>query len=132
MSRGDGEDAMKVRGLLVIAVLFLLTLPAGAGDKLTMKVSPAIAFAPANLVVRAYVTADPDNRAISVVAESDDFYRSSEVQLDGDKAPRTNVFEFRSLPTGTYQVSAMLIGTNGQRALVRSQLNVMASGAGDR
>jgi hypothetical protein len=118
---------MNVRALLVVAS-FLLPLSAGAGDKLSMKVSPAIAFAPANLVVRAYVAADPDNRAIEVVAESPDFYRSSQIELDGDKAPHTNVFEFRSLPTGAYQVSAVLIGTRGQRALVRSEVNVMASG----
>jgi hypothetical protein len=124
---------MKVRGLLLIAPLLLLALPAGAGDKLTMRVSPAVAFAPANLVVRAYVPADPDNRAIEVVAESADFYRSSEMQLDGDKAPRTNIFEFRSLPTGTYQVSAVVIGSHGDaKALVRSEVNVMASGAGDQ
>ena len=122
---------MKVRGLFLIAVVLLLALPAGAGDKLSMKVSPAIAFAPANLVVRAYVTADSDNRSIEVIAESPDFYRSSQMQLDGDKAPHTNVFEFRSLPTGTYQVRAVLIGSQGQRALVRSEVNVMASGAGD-
>lgn len=123
---------MKVRGLLLLtAVISLLALPAGAGDKLSMKVSPAVAFAPANLVVRAYVAADADNRAIEVIAESADFYRSSQMELDGDKAPRTNVFEFRSLPTGTYQVSAVLMGAQGQRALVRSQVNVMASGAGE-
>ena len=118
---------MKVRALLVAASL-LLPLAAGAGDKLSMKVSPAIAFAPANLVVRAHVAADADNRAIEVVAESPDFYRSSEIQLDGDKAPLTSVFEFRNLPTGTYEVRAALIGTKGQRALVRSEVNVMASG----
>ncbi len=122
---------MKARGLFGAAVLLLLALPAGAGDKLSMKVSPSVAFAPANLVVRAFVLQDADNRAIEVIAESEDFYRSSEIQLDGDKAPRTNVFEFRSLPTGTYQVSAVLIGSQGQRALVRSQVNVMASGAGE-
>lgn len=121
---------MKVRGILS-AVLLLSALPAGAGNKLSMKVSPSIAFAPANLVVRAYVTADSDNRAIEVIAESEDFYRSSEIPLDGDKAPRTNVFEFRSLPTGAYQVSAVLIGATGQRALVRAQINVMPAGAGD-
>ncbi len=123
---------MNVRGFVLAAVLLLLALPAGAGDKLAMNVSPSVAFAPANLVVRAYVAADADNRAIEVIAESEDFYRSSEVQLDGDKAPRTNVFEFRSLPTGTYQVSAVLIGSQGQKALVRSQVNVMSSGAGER
>ena len=62
------------------------TLPLGAGERMTMKVSPAVAFAPANLIVRATVDADADNRAIEIVAESTDFYRSSEIQLDGDQA----------------------------------------------
>ena len=123
---------MKVRGWLLTATLILCALPAGAGEKLTIRVSPAVAFAPANLIVRATVLADPDNRAIEVVAESPDFYRSSEVELDGDKAPRTNVFEFRSLPPGGYQVSAVLMGSQGQRAIVSSRVNIMSSGAGDR
>jgi len=98
-----------------------------------MKVSPAVAFAPANLVVRATVEADADNRAIEIVAESQDFYRSSEIQLEGDKAARTNTFEFRSLPPGTYEVRAKLLSASGQtRAAVRQQVNVIASGPGDR
>ena len=111
--------------------MFTATLPAGAGERMTLKVSPAIAFAPANLIVRAMIEADADNRAIAIVAESDDFYRSSQIQLDGDHAPRTNTFEFRSLPPGTYQVKAMLIGTgNEPRATLRQQVSVMVGGAG--
>jgi len=116
-------------GILMVAA----TLPVGAGERMTMKVSPAVAFAPANLVVRTTVEADADNRSIEIVAESPDFYRSSEMQLEGDKAARTTTFEFRSLPPGTYEVRAKLIGPGGQaRAAVRQQVNVMASGAGDR
>ena len=108
-------------------------LPLGAGQRLTLKVSPAVSFAPANLVVRATIIADADNRAVEIVAESDDFYRSSQVQLEGDRAARTNMFEFRSLPPGTYEVRANLVGADGQsRAMVRQQVNVFASGAGDR
>jgi hypothetical protein len=109
------------------------TAPMGAGERITLKVSPAVAFAPANLVVRATILADADNRAVQVVAESADFYRSSEVQLEGDRAARTNTFEFRSLPPGTYQVSANLMGADGRsRGLSRQQINVIASGADSR
>ena len=52
---------------------------------------------------------------MKVVAESGDFYRASEVELEGDKAPRTNTFEFRSLPPGTYQVTATLFGVDGHQ-----------------
>ena len=100
---------------------------------MTLKVSPAVAFAPANLIVRAMVVADADNRAVEIIAESEDFYRSSMIQLEGDKAARTSQFEFRSLPPGTYEVRANLIGANGAaRASIRQQINVIASGAGDR
>ena len=109
------------------------TLPLGAGEKMTLKVSPAVAFAPANLIVRAMILSDPDNRAVEIIAESEDFYRSSMIELEGDKAPRTSHFEFRSLPPGTYEVRANLVGSNGEsRALIRQQINVIASGAGDR
>ena len=109
------------------------TLPLGAGERLTLKVSPAVAFAPANLIVRTMIVADPDNRAMEIIAESPDFYRSSTIQLEGDKAARTSMFEFRSLPPGTYEVRATLVGSNGEsRAMSRQQINVIASGAGDR
>ena len=122
---------MKVRACFFGILMAAATLPVGAGERITLKVSPAVAFAPANLVVRATVEADAANRAIEIVAESPDFYRSSEVQLEGDRAARTNTFEFRSLPPGTYEVKATLLGPGGSaRASVRQQINVIASGAG--
>jgi len=101
---------MKVRAVLFGILLLTTTPPLGAGERLTLKVSPAVAFAPANLIVRATILADADNRAVEIIAESDDFYRSSEIQLEGEKAARTNMFEFRSLPPGTYEVRASLVG----------------------
>ena len=109
------------------------TLRLGAGERIMLKVSPAVAFAPANLVVRATIPADADNRAVEIVAESEDFYRSSQIQLEGERAARTTMFEFRSLPPGTYAVRANRVGANGRsRAMIRQQVNVLASGAGDR
>jgi hypothetical protein len=129
----DAGELMKVRAVLFGILMLTSALPLGAGQRLTLKVSPAVSFAPANLVVRATIIADADNRAVEIVAESDDFYRSSQVQLEGDRAARTNMFEFRSLPPGTYEVRANLVGADGQsRAMVRQQVNVFASGAGDR
>ena len=103
--------------------------PLGAGERLVLRVSPAVSFAPANLVVRATIQADAANRAVEVVAESNEFYRSSEIELDGENAPRTNTFEFRSLPSGTYEVRVTLRGGDGhQLANVRQQVNVIEAG----
>jgi hypothetical protein len=91
------------------------------GAPLQMRVSPAVARAPALLTVRVNVEAAAENRMLQVVAESPDFYRSSEVQIDGLNNPGLNVFEFRDLPTGTYRVTGVLMGVHGRRAMI-SQL----------
>jgi hypothetical protein len=106
--------------------------PAGATERVAINVSPAVSFAPADLVVRTTVESDARNRAVEIVAESADFYRASEMQLDGDNAPRTTTVVFRSLPRGTYRVTATILDA-GEKPLTyaRSQVNVLANG-GDR
>jgi hypothetical protein len=124
---------MKAGWALVGLLVCGMAMPAGAGEpeRLAIRVSPAVAFAPANLVVRATIPLHADNRAVEIIAESEDFYRSSEVTLEGDRAPRTSTFEFRSLPPGSYEVRAVLRGNGGEeRASVRQQVNVISSGAG--
>jgi hypothetical protein len=119
---------MKLRACLLGILIVTATLRAGAGEMMTVSVSPAVAFAPATLIVRASILADERNRTVEIVAESANFYRSSEIQLNGDKAPRTNTFEFRSVPSGTYEVKATLRDANGDaRAAVRSQVSVITA-----
>jgi len=102
--------------------------PMRANDRLALKVSPTVCFAPANLVVRATVPANAENRSIEVVAESENFYRSSQMPLEGDRAPRTTQFEFRSLPTGYYQVRAILRDVSGKElASIQEQINVVGT-----
>jgi hypothetical protein len=123
---------MNLRLLSCCFLLFAFTTAGAAGDKLNIKVSPSIAFAPANLTIRTMIEADPENQAIQVVLESFDFYRSSEIGLDGDRAPRTTTLEFRGMPTGNYDVKAMLLGPGGQqRAIARQQVSVIATPRGD-
>ena len=113
-----------------VAVIFaVISGAANADEKLSMKVSPAVAFAPANLIVRTTIASDADNRAIEIVAESPDFYRSSEMQLDGESAPKTSMFQFRSLPMGEYMVRAVLKGQGGRELASTAQtVNIVDSG----
>ena len=120
---------MYVRTLLGL-MLMLTALPIAAreANRLDIHVTPAVAMAPANLRVRATIEANRSNRAIEIIAESDDFYRSSEIPLDGDRAPRTTQLEFRGLPGGIYAVRAVLKGANGGvLALARQEINVVGS-----
>jgi hypothetical protein len=98
--------------------LLAATRSLNGGEPLRIQVSPAVTRAPAFLTVRVNVEAAADNRLLQVIAESPDFYRSSEIQMDGANTPPLNVFEFRDLPTGLYHVTGVLVGVNGRRAMV--------------
>jgi hypothetical protein len=104
---------MKTRAL-VLTLLLLTGAPTGADERVGVRVSPSVAFAPADLSVRATVEADEDNRQVEIVAESADFYRSSQIQLDGNQAPRTTYVSFRSLPGGRYSIRVVVRGSRGQ------------------
>jgi hypothetical protein len=119
---------MKGRALAA-SLLLACTAPVTAGERVSIKVSPAVAFAPANLFVRATVEVSRDNRSIEIIAESEDYYRSSEVALDGDRAPRTTLFQFKSLPGGEYEVRAVLKGNEGREiASTQAHLNIVGEG----
>jgi hypothetical protein len=116
---------VKIPGLLF--GLMILTSPAlGAGGGLTVE-APTVMLAPGHLVIQTGVEPDSENRWIQVIAESPDFYRSSEIQLSGATAPRRNTFEFKDLPNGAYEIRAMLLGSDGEpRALVVRKLQVLS------
>ena len=116
--------------MLLVGLLIASANPLGANARLSMKVSPAVAFAPANLTMRATIVPDSRNRMLQIVAESDDYYRSSDVQLDGERAPRTTLVQFKSVPGGVYEVSAMLKGQGGEElAFARHDITVVESSA---
>jgi hypothetical protein len=94
------------------------------GDAMRMQVSPSVARAPALLTVSVTVASASENRLLQVVAESPTFYRSSEIQVNGERATALNVFEFRNLPTGLYQITGVLVGAHGQRATVSKLVKI--------
>jgi hypothetical protein len=120
---------MKSR-ILLCGILVLLTTPVvtPTGERLAMRVSPSVAFAPADLTVRTTIESNASNRTLVIIAESEDFYRSSEIPLDGAKTPRTRSIAFRSLPGGVYSVRAVLMGANDEPlAQTHQEINVVSS-----
>ncbi len=87
-------------------------------EPLRMQVSPSVTREPALITVRIIVQSAAEDRYLQVAAESSEFYRSSQVQLNGKDTAPVQVFEFRNLPTGTYEITGVLVGTRGPRATV--------------
>ena len=108
-------------------VISLVPRVLNGGDALQMQVSPAIQRAPAMLTVRVTVESSSENRLLQVVAESPTFYRSSEVEIDGASSSPLKVFQFRGLPTGVYEVTSVLVGTQGRRAMLSRVAQVVPS-----
>lgn len=101
--------------ILALTLMSLTVSSAGAGERVAVHVSPRVAFAPADLQVRATIEQHPDNRVMEIVAESDSFYRSSEIPLEGELSARTTFIRFSGLPGGNYVVRAVVRGSQGQR-----------------
>ena len=115
-----------MRARIFVLFVLLLTESPGADQRLALQ-APTVMLTPGHLIVETVIQPDPSNRSIRVTTESASLYRSSEVELEGVVAPRRNTFEFRDLPTGSYEVRGLLLDAKGdQLALVVQKLEVIS------
>jgi hypothetical protein len=120
---------MKSRFTLAAATTIGLLLGSGstgASEKLMLRVTPNVSSAPSTVIVKATVTRNANNRWLRIEAESETFYRSSDVQLEGDKAPLVTEIRLDNLPGGAYTVSAVLRYNLGEETVVRRTALVMS------
>ncbi|MEO8678189.1 MAG: hypothetical protein ABI665_04030 [Vicinamibacterales bacterium] len=117
-----------LRVLLVVLAAAVSVTIAHADEKLTLKVSRPVISTRDGVTVRAIVARDARNRAIGIQADSGEFFRSSETELDGERAPRVFELRLHDLPSGDYQVTAVLVNDQGERTTVRRSFQVLSYG----
>lgn len=103
--------------MLVAVILVCGTLLAPAREIVEIRVRGHYYAAPATVPVVVAVEPRAENRTLVVAADGEEYFRSSEVELDGEKEKRLHSLEFRSLPAGAYIL----------RAEVRSKSAVVAT-----
>jgi hypothetical protein len=111
-----GRSVVVIRLLaltVALACLPPIVTALGAADRVHIRVWPATAMAPTNFLVRVIIERNAANRWIRVTAESEDYFGSSEGQLDGERSSRLRVVQFREVPAGTYEVRAVVFDQNG-------------------
>lgn len=120
---------MKTRVMLAaLTIIGLLSASrtTGASEKLALRVTPNVSNAPSTVIVRATVARNSDNRWLLIEADSGEFLRSSEIQLDGDRAPLVTEIRLPNLPGGQYTVVAILRNTMGEETIVRRTALVLS------
>lgn len=90
--------------------------------------TPSMAFAPATVRALVQVARDPDNRLLRIVLNGDSFYGSSDIQLDGEMAPRSHFFQWSALPPGHYCVEVVVFSSRGDDERVRRAYHVLGEG----
>ncbi len=96
----------------VVAMGPLLT-SADAASTVSIRVWPIYAIAPATLRVQVVAERSPQNRAMRIAADSQEYFSSSEVSLEGTDAPRVRIVTFRGVPAGEYELVGEVIGEHG-------------------
>jgi len=101
---------------LVVLALSLATSSSQGSQRVTLRVTPAVALEPAQLTIRTSIEPSDQNRLLHVSLMSDDYSTSSEVTLDGLNAVRLSVLQVRDVPSGLYEVRAVVVGATGPLA----------------
>jgi hypothetical protein len=102
------------RFFLGVLLFTLVVSPSVKGSqRVAIRVSPVVALEPAALTIRATVEPSDENRKLSVTLDSDGYSTSSDIPLEGRNSARLSVIELRDVPSGLYEIRAVLSGTNG-------------------
>jgi hypothetical protein len=121
---------MKIVVVCLFLVFAALTIRA-AEHPVDVRVSRAIATAPADVMVTATVVPDERNRGLVITAESVDYLRRSTIELAGEDEARVHQLWLNSLPEGDYVVSALVLDREGPRAIAEVKMRVFGGRRGD-
>jgi hypothetical protein len=124
-----------MKNLFLVAVLgaLMLSAPSLTGTpKIAVRVSPAVAMEPAQLTIRTMVEPSDENRTLRVTLDSETYASSSDIPLEGRNAARLSVIEIRDVPSGLYEVRAVLSGPTGQLAETMQLVKIQPAVGGRR
>lgn len=97
-----------------------------AMDPLKIQVNGRYYAEPATVDVLVAVEPSKDNRTLRVEADGLDFFRASDVTLDGETDRKYHMVMFRNIPAGDYVIRAVLLSGKRELASAQTQLLVMS------
>ena len=116
---------------VIIALFFIATLRALAGEVVEIRLRGRYFSEPATVQITVAVEPDAATRVLLVEADGDRLYRSTELTLQGETDKRLHSVEFKNLPAGAYELRAeVLSGADHVRGMATQEL--LVSGVGGR
>jgi hypothetical protein len=109
----------------IAALLGVIASTTWAAEPVEVRVSSAFVLEGSNVRVTVRIVPDKDNRFLTIQADSSDYYRSSRIQLSGDEAPLIHTMMLRSLPSGVYEVRAILSRSDDVEQAAQRPLRVI-------
>jgi hypothetical protein len=116
------------RTMMTLACCAVLARPVAvcAGqDDLSVRLPFVVSHSAALVRATVWIPRDDDNRVLRVTLDSGGFYRSSDVPLEGERAPQSHTLVWHKLPPGSYDVRIELVGSMRVKQVLRRQLHVM-------
>jgi hypothetical protein len=116
------------RTMMLLACWAVLGQPVAllAGqDDLSVRLPSFVASSASQVRAVVWIPRDGDNRVLRITLDSETFYRSSDVPLEGDRAPQSHTLVWHRLPAGSYAVTIELVGSMRVKQVLRRELLVL-------
>jgi hypothetical protein len=90
-----------------------------AADEVTLRLTPRFVSAPGYLRSLIRVTPNAQNRVMRVAIDSGNYYRSSDIQLEGAAAATSHFMDWKEVPAGKYELTVEVIDATGDTRVMR-------------
>ena len=123
---------MKLTAWIALTLAGIITVAASgaASDMVEIRLRGHYYSEPATVRITVAVEPSPENRRLVIQADSEHYFRSSALMLDGEKEKRLHSVEFKSLPAGAYVLRAEVRSLDD--VLAMTQENLLVTGIGGR
>ena len=118
-----------IRSLALIIPLVALSGTSGsAKDNVEIRLNGRFFAEPATVQLIVAVEPNSENRRLRVEADGDSMYRSTEIDLAGDKEQRLHTVEFKNLSAGGYTLRAQVLSNESVRSQAEQEIMVTGDG----
>ena len=118
-----------IRSLALIIPLVALSGTSGsAKDNVEIRLNGRFFAEPATVQLIVAVEPNAENRRLRVEADGDSMYRSTEIDLAGDKDQRLHTVEFKNLSAGGYTLRAQVLSNESVRSQAEQEIMVTGDG----